>query len=308
MRMNAHTLVDLDGVSKGFVIDAIVRDLMNDGFFNCYVDWAGDSRAVGTHPDGRPWRSAVIRPPPLSRVFKHWQKSSMSDLISDSDIAYMANYTVEGMHGCAIATSGDYFSVQKYGFHHIANVDEMAVMKASSISVGSVCVAANTCAIADAIATAAMTFSAVEDTVKFLERLKNEHSNTVFGYCVMGRDVPSQEGVEEFTPGIFEVANFAKPDDQSASATISSSDEGEQLATLAHERLFKFCAEIVFGAARVLVDSFVSCSMDPLPLVSFLVPRKLIEHSSLSPESDQNKLQAVLLKPCSSRTARDKLP
>lgn len=57
-RHNANTIVDLDGVAKGFVVDMLVDALLCRGK-DFYVDWAGDIRAEGSHPSGRPWRSAV---------------------------------------------------------------------------------------------------------------------------------------------------------------------------------------------------------------------------------------------------------
>lgn len=300
-RMNAHTVADLDGISKGFVIDAIVIELMNNGFYDCYVDWAGDVRAVGSHPDGRPWRSAVVRPPELSRVFSHWQNSTLREMINADDTAYFADFAVNGVNGCAIATSGDYFAMHKYGFHHIASIEDMTVMKATYLSVGSVCVAANTCAIADAIATAAMTFREAEETVSFLERLKSSYSNIVYGYCVMGRNRPSKRRVEVITQGIFEVAdsvpNSTTTEALSPEGASNSAEGDENFAAQISGRLYKSLCEVQFGGSSLVIDSLVSCSMNPHPLVTFFAPFDIISHLTDEKNDVLSKMKLFLLKP-----------
>lgn len=300
-RMNAHTVLDFDGISKGFVIDVIVRDLMNAGFYDCYVDWAGDIRAVGSHPDGRPWRSAVVRPPELARVFSHWKQSTLHEMITENDIAYFADFCVNSVNGCAIATSGDYFAMHKYGFHHIVNLNDMSVMKATYLSIGSVCVAANRCAIADAIATAAMTFQAVDDAVEFLEKLKSSHPNMVYGYCVMGRNRPKKREVEMITSDIFSAADWksgSTPSQGEGSEPNSNSIENsEALAARASDRLYKSLCEVQFGGSVIEIDSFVSCSMDPQPLVTFIAPFSFVRHASEAKNDVLTKFKLVLLRP-----------
>lgn len=300
-RMNAHTVVDLDGITKGFVIDNIVIELMNNGFYDCYVDWAGDIRAVGSHPDGRPWRSAVVRPPELPRVFSHWQDSTLRHMINENDMAYFANFAANGVNGCAIATSGDYFAMHKYGFHHIANIEDMTVMKATYLSVGSVCVVANTCAIADAIATAAMTFKEAEETVSFLERLRSSYSNIVYGYCVMGRNRPSMKKIEVLSSGIFEpmelTSSTASTESPSPDTASNCAEDSEKLADLVSSRIYKSLCEVQFGASSAVIDSLVSCSMDPQPLVTFFAPCDFIRHMTDSKNEIFSKFKLVLLKP-----------
>lgn len=300
-RMNAHTVVDLDGITKGFVIDTIVIELMNNGFYDCYVDWAGDVRAVGSHPEGRPWRSAVVRPPELSRVFSHWRDSTLREMIKADDMAYFANFAANGVNGCAIATSGDYFAMHKYGFHHIASIEDMTVMKATYLSVGSVCVVANTCAIADAVATAAMTFKEAEETVSFLERLKSSYSNIVYGYCVMGRNRPSKRKVEVLTPGIFELvdsmSNSTGTEAHSPEGTSNSAEDDEKFVAQIPGRLYKSLCEVRFGGSSVVIDSLVSCSMDPCPLVTFFAPFDVISHMTDQKNDVLSKIKLSLLKP-----------
>lgn len=278
-RLNSHTTVDLDGISKGHVVDLLMDALIASGFLSCYVDWAGDIRAADEHPDGRPWRSAVIRPPALPRVFQHWRESSLRNMLDQNDIGYFANYSPPAGNGCAIATSGDYFSMQKYGFHHIANLSDMTVMKASHASVGSVCVAAKSCAIADALATAAMTFSSVEKTVVFLEQLNERHPDTVYGYCVMGRNSSSTDN-ECFTKNIFvtattTTADHNQPSQETAFVNDVSLHDSKRLTDVIREHILSCIAVLHMDDFDLEIDSFVSCSMDPHPLVTFSVPHEV---------------------------------
>lgn len=279
-RLNSHTIVDLDGISKGHVVDLLIDALSNSGFSSCYVDWAGDIRAMNEHPDGRPWRSAVIRPPALPRVFQHWRDSSLRNMLNEDDIAYFANYSSSAGDGCAIATSGDYFSVQKYGFHHITNLTEMSVMKASAASVGSICVAAKTCAIADALSTAAMTFSGVDDAVDFLQQLKTRHPDTVYGYCAMGRN-SSNKNNEVFTEDIFATAmtidDQTQHPQENAVVNDISLDESKRLTDFIRENIFLSTATIHLDETMLEIDSLVSCSMDPYPLVTFSAPPEFVQ-------------------------------
>lgn len=301
-RTNANTRIDLDGISKGFVVDKIIEALVRHGYSDCYVDWAGDIRAVGQHPSGRPWRSAVIYPPLLPRVFDHWQKGTLSEMLNVSDIGLYANFSFPSCdQGGAIATSGDYFSMQKYGYHHIAIGEHLTVMKANSKSVASVCVAADTCAMADAVATAAMTFSEVDRSQDFLQKLCDNFPDRIFGYCVMGRNqTKTQIHRDNFTPGIFSLS-----DDQETLTSESSTPESNSTSDLDAKKLDieriqsaiikNFCT-IVFNGTSIEVDSLVSCSMQPKQIVTFLVPTSFVKEASLDTDSLQNKLEGVFLK------------
>ena len=60
---NTPTEMLLGSVAKGYCVDWIVERLVNAGFNDCYVDWGGDIKTNGQHPDDRPWKTALIQPP-----------------------------------------------------------------------------------------------------------------------------------------------------------------------------------------------------------------------------------------------------
>jgi thiamine biosynthesis lipoprotein len=48
----------LNGIAQGFITDRVVERLRASGVESCLVDM-GEIRALGAHPDGRPWRIAI---------------------------------------------------------------------------------------------------------------------------------------------------------------------------------------------------------------------------------------------------------
>lgn len=307
-RGNANTVVDLDGVAKGFVIDMLVGALLRQGFSNCYVDWAGDIRAEGRHPSGRPWRSAVMRPPPLRRVFGHWKDGTMKELLQQDDVAFYADFCAdsdvdgeERRQGAAIATSGDYFAVQKYGYHHIARPDTLTVMKANRNSIGTVCVAAKTCALADALATAAMTFDGVDEAIDFLHNLTDTHRDTVYGYCVMDRnDSPNAPRKKAYTESIFAPVRVNEDNSGSGSETLSDGRGSEQFAKLVNN-IYHYTVtnnyRCSFNGVGIELDNFRACSMEPEQIVSFVTSREFVQSASLSEEDERNCLSVEVLTP-----------
>jgi thiamine biosynthesis lipoprotein ApbE len=70
-----------------------------------------------------------------------------------------ADYSDDGTdgQGIAIANSGDYYQIKKFGLLHIPSPTAKTVVKAGSRTRGSVSIMAVSCALAEGIATAAMT-------------------------------------------------------------------------------------------------------------------------------------------------------
>jgi len=54
--------LDLCGIAKGFALDEAVKALGRMGVANALVDVGGETRAVGQHPDKRPWHVAIADP------------------------------------------------------------------------------------------------------------------------------------------------------------------------------------------------------------------------------------------------------
>ena len=52
------TAITLNGIAQGFITDRVADLLRNEGFEQAVVD-LGEWRALGRHPEGRPWRAAT---------------------------------------------------------------------------------------------------------------------------------------------------------------------------------------------------------------------------------------------------------
>ncbi|MEJ2482559.1 MAG: FAD:protein FMN transferase [Gemmatimonadota bacterium] len=120
----------LDGVAKGWIVDAMAAGLRDKGIRDFLVDAGGDIRAEGRPEPGRPWTVAIQDP----------------DLADDWP-------DVIGLQTGAVATSGSYefyFDPGRTRHHIVAGADGI-----SPIDLVSVTVTAPDAATADALATAA---------------------------------------------------------------------------------------------------------------------------------------------------------
>jgi thiamine biosynthesis lipoprotein len=157
--------LDLGGIVKGYAIDLIVEGLNSVGYANVFVEWGGEMRASGTHPEGRPWQVCVS---------KLGNSHSQVAVISLNDVA--------------VASSGDYFQNWTVGgvtYFHIIDPIKHTPLIATYDSICSVSVTAPTCMLADALATTAMLFPTVDESKKWLQKMK-EHFPSI-KYWIMTR-------------------------------------------------------------------------------------------------------------------------
>ncbi|MFN3480029.1 MAG: FAD:protein FMN transferase [Thermodesulfovibrionales bacterium] len=95
---------DTGGIAKGYAADLAVSVLKREGIKGGLVAVAGDIKAFGTKPDGRPWLVGIRNPRP-----------------KDKDDEVIATIELKEM---AISTSGDYerfFIKDGKRYHHIMN-------------------------------------------------------------------------------------------------------------------------------------------------------------------------------------------
>jgi thiamine biosynthesis lipoprotein len=137
--------ITLDGVAKGYIVDAMAAVLARRKIRRYLIDAGGDIRSGGRKEGGRPWTVAVRNP-------------------SDPGLFPGAIHLTDR----AVATSGgyeNYFDREKL-FHHI--VDAGTGMSPGACS--SVSVAAPSAMAADALATAAFVLPP-DEGLRFIERL-----------------------------------------------------------------------------------------------------------------------------------------
>ena len=120
--------ITLDGIGKGYVVDAGTAVLREHGFANVMVEAGGDLMALGTKDTNQPWRVGVQ--PPRNE----------------------AKMTVVGLQNQAAATSGDYMQpfTADLSQHHI--IDPRTGYSAPELA--SVTVTAPSVMLADGLATA----------------------------------------------------------------------------------------------------------------------------------------------------------
>lgn len=124
--------ISLDGVGKGYIVDAGIATLKENGFGNIYLEAGGDLMVSGHKDKERPWRIGIRAPRP--------QQNTRPIIITVSDRA--------------VATSGDYMQAFTPDFknHHIINPKSGF----SPPELASCTVTAPNVALADSLATALM--------------------------------------------------------------------------------------------------------------------------------------------------------
>jgi thiamine biosynthesis lipoprotein len=137
--------ITLDGIAKGYIVDAVAAVLDRGGVRRYLVNAGGDIRTRGANAEQRPWTIAVEDP---------WRRSDFPDTIHLGD--------------AAVATSGSYerYFDHDRTYHHIVD----AATGRSPVHCSSVSVVAPTALAADALATSVFLMGP-RDGVAFIEGL-----------------------------------------------------------------------------------------------------------------------------------------
>ncbi len=154
------TSIDLGGIAKGHCVDLLTEKLNKAGFLNIYVEWGGEVRASGCHPDNRPWKVFISR---------------LGDVDPNNGIAKV------DIINTALATSGDYLQYwsvkidgKRVSYSHIIDPRSYQPLRLTRRSIASASIMASNCAMADGIATAAMLLENVEEAENWYNELKKK--------------------------------------------------------------------------------------------------------------------------------------
>jgi len=161
------TSIDLGGIAKGFSVDLLVERLNAEGYENVFVEWGGEIRASGQHPEKRPWKIFI----------SHLGNDDPSSAIDFVDL-----------YDTAIATSGDYqqhWTVyapdgQETTYTHIVNPKTLEPLKKRKSGISSATVLAPTCMLADSLATVAMMFPTIEEAEEWAQSISENDSSIRF--------------------------------------------------------------------------------------------------------------------------------
>ncbi len=143
--------LDLASVAKGYGVDAVAALLADEGFTDYLVEIGGEVYAGGVRIDGQPWRIGINKP--------------------EAGAPFDQVYRVVHLEDRAFATSGDYrifFENQGRRYSHI--IDPRTGYPVAN-DVVSASVTADTCALADGLATALMVMGA-EAGVQLINKLE----------------------------------------------------------------------------------------------------------------------------------------
>ncbi len=193
VRKHAPVTLDLNGIAKGFGVDRLADTLKKFGINAGLVGIDGEMRALGLRPDESPWMIAVETP----------------------DYNRRAPHSMLALHNAAVATSGDYRHWIVAGSRSLSHTMDPRRGAPLSTSPASVTVVTQTCAEADAWATAFMVLgpeagkrlaeSRGLDALFLLrdgETIRAQPVGALFsGICGDGRDSPEGASVSlDFSP------------------------------------------------------------------------------------------------------------
>ena len=103
----------------GRVIEQLVARLRAKGLTDVLVEWGGDVMGSGNHPERyKGWRVELTTPPSLAGLFASF-KADPAPLAHAKKVPPLA--CIELRTGSAIAVSGDFANVRKFGYHHVVD-------------------------------------------------------------------------------------------------------------------------------------------------------------------------------------------
>jgi len=135
---------DLCGVSKGYTIDLIAEKLSELGYENFFVEWGGEIFTKGLHPEKRKWSVLINSIPKKPNSVVHLKDKA----IATSGSSMLYEWKADGK-----------------SYFHIFNPKSKRPLETADIS--TVTVIADKCYLADAVATAAMTFTELNELRKW---------------------------------------------------------------------------------------------------------------------------------------------
>lgn len=154
VKRQAAVSLDLSSIAKGYGVDQVADEIRRAGFHDFLVEIGGEVYAAGFRPDGRPWRVGINRP--------------------KTDARFDDVYKVVALRDQAFATSGDYrnfFVENGERYSHIIDPRTGCPVPRGVVSAS---ILAETCALADGLATAVMVMGAAKG-IALINRLDRVH-------------------------------------------------------------------------------------------------------------------------------------
>lgn len=210
-KKHAEAKLDLNGIAKGWAVDAIADQLPSP----CYVEWGGDVKVHGLHPSGRKWQVAVPEPPSLKHIHQMVKQAKLSGQTGpvyklateyardsiDNNKDHKQEETekqqylaiLELRDGDAVATSGDYENViERDGklYSHIINPQLGRLLELNQDTLAQAVVVAKSCMVADALATAAISKEDPAQARVMLDPFRTGYRKPMSDYLLYSRYGP----------------------------------------------------------------------------------------------------------------------
>jgi thiamine biosynthesis lipoprotein len=151
VKRHASVSLDLSSIAKGYGVDQAAAIVRAAGFTDFLIEIGGEVVASGTRLDGRAWRVGINRPKP---------EAGLGEI-----------HKVVSLKSQALATSGDYRQFLTQNGVRYSHIIDPRTGYPINNGVVSVSVLADTCTLADGLATAAMVMGA-ERGLALIERLE----------------------------------------------------------------------------------------------------------------------------------------
>lgn len=163
------TRIDLCGIAKGVCIDWIASALKQMGIRNFCIDWGGEVRAEGRHPQLGPWKIPVD---PSLRS----QGGPLAPItLKNSSVSLSADQSRQGWQ---LSEEG-----QIHRYFPIIDPFSAQPLEKTEYSIAAAIVTAPSSALADALATAAMLFPGRKEAEKWAEEVVELYPDVSF--CIL---------------------------------------------------------------------------------------------------------------------------
>jgi len=171
-----ETSLDFGGIAKGFLVDQLTEALNQAHYPDLFVEWGGEIRASGKHPEGRSWMVFI------SRLGDSNQENAIATLQLDDQ---------------SIATSGDYHQYwvikgansKPVTYFHIIDPRTLKPLVSKTGSIASASVLAKDCWFADGLATAASIFDSADDAEDWAKQIQEKCPDVDFWFITRESDI-----------------------------------------------------------------------------------------------------------------------
>jgi thiamine biosynthesis lipoprotein len=166
----SETKIALSAIAKGLSVDRIADLLQKMGHRDFFIEWGGAIRASGTHPTQGDW---VV---PVNPALLMKGQAIPPIPLRNAAIAVSGEFKKKGWILLPEASPDK----QTHRYFHIIDPQTAQPLEQTPYSIAAAAVIAPSCALADALATAAMVFPSRKDAEKWAQEIVELHPDVSF--------------------------------------------------------------------------------------------------------------------------------